>query len=114
MGVVAPAAAANPKVDAVAQFGSMLTPEQMVTAFDEALLANLRGLDPEPPSITGQAELDARIRSLGEARGYTRRPSPRGALTNADGHLLQPTAAAAWLQLRAACLLYTSPSPRDS
>ena len=102
LGVVAPAAAANPKVDAVAQLGSMLTPEQMVTAFDEALLANLRGPDHEPPSITGQAELDAHIRRLGEARGYTRRPSPSGALANADGYLLQPTAAAAWLRLRTA------------
>jgi hypothetical protein len=95
-------AAANPKIDAVAVVGPTLTLEQMVTAYDEALLPNLRAPAPNPPVITGDVELDTRIRALGEARGYTRRPEPSGALANVDRHLLQPTAASAWLQLRAA------------
>ncbi len=101
--VLAPTpATANPKVDAVVEFGAALTPEQMVRAFDEARLPNLRTSNLEPPAVTGDAELDEHIRDLGEARGYVRRPEPSGALTSADGRLLQPTAAAAWEQLQAA------------
>ena len=102
-GVLAPSpVAANPKVDAVAEFGATLTPEQMVRAFDDARLPNLQAPDLEPPTITGNAELDEHIRALGEARGYVRRPEPSGGLAYADGRLLQPTAAAAWEQLQAA------------
>ena len=94
------AAAAQTKGEAVAALD--LTAEQMVRAFDEARLPNLHAPDLEPPSITGDAELDAHIRELGEARGYIRRPEPVDSLVAVDGRLLQPAAAAAWEQLQAA------------
>lgn len=102
VGTLAPsAAAATPKHEAVAEFGATLTPEQMVRAFDHARLPNLQAPDLDPPAITGDAELDAHIRELGEARGYVRRPEPSGPLVYADGRLLQPDAAVAWEALQA-------------
>lgn len=92
--------AAQTKAEAVAALE--LTAEQMVRAFDEARLPNLHTSELEPPAITGDADLDAHIRELGEARGYIRRPEPVEPLGRADGRLLQPAAAAAWEQLQAA------------
>lgn len=93
-------ATADPKLDAVTALD--LTPEQMVRAFDQARLLNLHNPDTPPPPITGDAELDAHIRSLGEARGYERRLEPLGPLVVADGRWLQQDAALAWEQLQAA------------
>lgn len=55
-----------------------------------------------PPPITGSPEVDARIRLLAEARGYQPRLPAIGPLSVVDGQLLQPEAAAAWEQLKAA------------
>lgn len=56
----------------------------------------------EQPSITGDADLDARIWELAFARGYVLRPIASGGLTTADGVPMQPEAAAAWAELKAA------------
>ncbi|MDJ0923947.1 MAG: D-alanyl-D-alanine carboxypeptidase family protein [Acidimicrobiia bacterium] len=53
------------------------------------------------PSITGNSSIDARIRSIGEGRGYIRRPLPAGPLVNVGWLQMQPDAAEAWLELRA-------------
>jgi len=99
-GTLSPAlASAGPKEDAVAALD--LTPAQMVAAFDDARLPNLEPVS-DPPTITGDAELDDHIRTLGEARGYERRAEPAGSLAIADGRYLQPAAALAWEQLQAA------------
>ena len=77
------------------------TPDEYLATFDEALLPGLGPIG-DPPPITGNPEIDARIRELGEARGYTRRPEPTQALVRTDGAWLQPDASAAWEALQAA------------
>jgi len=91
--------AAGALEDAVA--GTAHTPDEYLATFDEALLPGLGPIGPPPP-ITGNPEIDARIRELGEARGYTRRPEPTKNLVWTDGVLLQPAASAAWEGLQAA------------
>ncbi len=76
-----------------------LSPDEFLDLFDNADLPGL-GEIVAPPAITGSAELDARIRAVGEQRGYTRRALPNRELTRVDGRLLQPEAAQAWLDLR--------------
>ncbi len=78
-----------------------LSPDEFLAIFDNAELPGLGKIGPVP-AITGDAELDARIRAIGEQRGYTRRPLPNRSLTRVDGLLLQPEAAEAWKALRAA------------
>lgn len=68
--------------------------------FAEADLPGLRATS--PPSITGNATTDSRIRSLAEGRGYRLRPVVSGTLSWADGQPLQPDAAVAWERLQAA------------
>ena len=77
-----------------------LSPEEFVAIFDHAELPGLAEIGPAP-AISGDAELDARIRAIGEQRGYKRRALPNRALTQVDGRLLQPEAAEAWQALRA-------------
>lgn len=69
--------------------------------FTEAPLENLAPIG-QAPSITGIGSVDARIRTLGEARGYVRRPLPSGSLATVSGYPMQPDAAAAWRDLEAA------------
>jgi len=93
----ATAASAGPAGDAVAATNH--TAAQYAAAFDLAVLPGLAPIGPAP-AITGNAELDARIRAIAEARGYKRRPEPNRPLVDVDGRLLQPEAAAGWATLR--------------
>ena len=97
---VATIADANPVIDALE--ATELSADELVSAFDDARLGGLQPLVGPPPSITGDAELDTRIRQLAEARGYERRAEPSIPLTFLDGHFLQPQAATAWASLRTA------------
>ncbi len=92
-------AAAGVVEDAVA--ASAHTPDEYLATFDQALLPGLADIG-DPPSITGNTEIDNRIRELGEARGYIRRPEPSRDLVWTDGVLLQPDASTAWESLQAA------------
>ncbi|GJM37261.1 MAG: hypothetical protein DHS20C19_06280 [Acidimicrobiales bacterium] len=71
--------------------------------------ANFRGVDRPPDDIydlfidiTGNADLDSRIRTLAEDRGYRRQPVANVDLVPVDGRLLQAPAAEAWEALQAA------------
>ncbi len=98
--VLVPAAASAGSVgDAVAATNH--TPAQIAASFDLALLPGLAPIG-DPPAITGDPQLDARIRSIAEARGYQRRAEPNRPLVNVGGRFLQPEAAAGWESLRAA------------
>ena len=77
------------------------TPDQFLAAFDDAELTGLAEIG-APPSITGNGQVDARIRAIGEGRGYRRRAQANAALVAVDGRQLQPAAAAAWESLQAA------------
>jgi hypothetical protein len=92
-------AAAGVVEDAVA--ATAHTPDEYLATFDHALLPGLANII-DPPSITGDAAIDNRIRELGEARGYIRRPEPNRDLVSTDGVLLQPDASTAWEALQAA------------
>ncbi len=94
---VAPASAS--RIDQAAT-DRQLTAEEMVVAFDEAILFNLAPIA-DPPTITGDAMLDDRIRAIAVMRGYQRRAEPVGGLVVTDGRLMQPEAAAAWERLQA-------------
>ena len=96
---IAAPASAN-RIDQAA-IDRQLTPEEMVVAFDEAILMNLAKIG-EPPPITGDAALDERIRAIAVMRGYERRAEPLGPLAVADGRFLQPEAAVAWESMQAA------------
>ena len=76
---VATIADANPVIDALE--ATELSANELVSAFDDARLTGLQPLVGPPPAITGDAELDARIRQLAEARGYVRRAEPSISLT---------------------------------
>lgn len=52
--------------------------------------------------ITGNSDVDLRIREAAEARGYQRRPVATAALVSVDGELLQAPAAEGWLTMQAA------------
>jgi len=93
------AASAGTVGDAVA--GTDHTPAQIAASFDLAVLPGLAPIG-DPPAITGNPQLDARIRSIAEARGYQRRAEPNRPLVSVGGKLLQPEAAAGWESLRAA------------
>ena len=95
----ATSASATVLSDAVAS--SELTPDQFLDAFDDAVLPGLADIGPAP-SISGDADLDARIRAIGEQRGYRRRPLPDRELESVGRFRLQPEAAAAWRSLQAA------------
>ena len=97
--VTVPPAGADPMRDDARD--RELSPEQMVVGFDEAILDNLAPVG-DLPAITGDSDLDARIRAIAVLRGYERRPEPAGPLTVVDGRFLQPHAANGWKQLQAA------------
>lgn len=88
-------------VPAAADELPQFTGDEFNQMFTEAPLENLAPIGPVP-AITGSASTDARIRTLGEARGYVRRPLPAGPLVYVSGYPMQPTAAAAWNDLKAA------------
>ncbi|MCP4306916.1 MAG: hypothetical protein GY788_18965, partial [bacterium] len=77
------------------------TDDEFNDLFTNATLENLAPLE-VPPAITGNASVDQRIREIGEARGYVRRPLPAGQLTSVSGYPMQPSAVAAWKELKAA------------
>ena len=62
----------------------------------------------DPPTITGNSQADARVRSLAEARGYKLTSTPMGAIQKLDepllygDDLLQSRAAIAWQDLKQA------------
>lgn len=91
-------AAAGVVEDAVA--ATAHTADEYLATFDQALLPGLAIIG-DPPSITGNIDTDDRIRELGEARGYIRRPEPSQGLVWTDGVLLQPDASSAWEALQA-------------
>lgn len=72
-----------------------------VSLFDDGPLP---GTEPRPeaPSITGDAEADARLRAMAEARGYVLRPTPSVDLATVDGWPVQEPVVAAWEALQAA------------
>lgn len=78
-----------------------LTADEFLDAFDDAELDGLAPIGPAPV-ITGNPDVDERIRRIGENRGYRRRPGPARPLVRVDGRLLQPEAAAAWESLQQA------------
>ncbi|MEQ8840751.1 MAG: S-layer homology domain-containing protein [Acidimicrobiales bacterium] len=96
-----PAAAVDVDEVAAAVRATNFTPDEFLAAFDNAELSGLGPIG-APPSITGNAEVDARIRGIGEGRGYKRRAQANVGLVAVDGRQLQAGAAAAWESLQAA------------
>ena len=81
--------------------------DQFNQVFNEADLANLTFIEGTAlPVITGEPEIDTRIRKIAEQRGYRHRPEvlDRNQLVFVEGsqHLLQARAAQAYLELKAA------------
>ncbi len=76
------------------------TGDQFAEIFRSAPLQVAAPTEPPPP-ITGDVDLDTRIRSMAEAKGYVRQPEATGELVWVDGSLLQVDAAAAWRELAA-------------
>ncbi len=78
--------------------------DQFKALYDHAVSHVLPNL--EPPAgrleITGVAEVDERIWDIATTRGYILRPVAGDGLGSADGVPMQPQAAAAWEELRAA------------
>jgi len=74
--------------------------------WNRAILPAVTAVEPAgagwPDVITGDPELDARIVEQAEARGYRRQSVPVGALVDVGSWQLQPAAALAWEELRAA------------
>ena len=85
---------------ATAQTEVDYTPDQFNRLFDGAPLSGVAPVG-AAPAITGDAEIDARIRAIAQDRGYRRRPVASGALASVDGFPAQPTAAEAWRSMRA-------------
>lgn len=79
------------------------TGEEFQALYEYAVANTLPNLNPPPgqSTITGNAELDARIWEAAFARGYVLRPYADGGLVSVDGVTMQPQAAEAWRQLRA-------------
>ncbi len=71
--------------------------------FDSASLPGVNASE-EAPAITGDSDLDARIRGLAEDRGYRLRGVVTAELSHVDGVALHPDAAEAWVSLRDAAL----------
>ena len=81
--LVATPATADPVTEALK--ATDLSPDELMAAFDDAILTGLQPMIGPAPSITGNADLDNRIRELAEARGYERRAEPSIPLTRIDG-----------------------------
>jgi hypothetical protein len=81
------------------------TGDEFTALYDYAVDDVLTNLDPpgERLSVTGDDELDRRIWEIAIARGYVLRPlAGQEDLASADGVPMQPQAAAAWAELKAA------------
>ena len=86
-----------------------VAPETYLSMFDNA---DLRGIvRPDDAvydlfvEITGNSEVDQRVRDAAEARGYTRRPVVTVDLVPVDGRRLRAPAAEAWTAMKAAARL---------
>ncbi len=86
---------------ALAQELPVFTDDEFNDLFTNATLDNLAPIGPAP-AMTGNGTVDARIRAVGEARGYVRRPLPAGPLASVSGLSMQPSAVAAWTELKTA------------
>ena len=79
--------------------------ETYLAMYDEATLRGVEQTQAEVYDlfidITGNEELDLRIREIAEFRGYIRQPLAAAELVPVDGRLLQPPAAEAWEALQA-------------
>jgi hypothetical protein len=80
------------------------TGDQFKALYDHAVEHVLGNLVPprERHPVTGDEELDNRIWEIAAARGYSMRPEAGPDLGSADGVPMQPEAAKAWLELKAA------------
>lgn len=78
--------------------------DQFQALYDYAVGHELGNLVPpgEPQPITGDEELDTRIREIADARGYVMRPEAGPSLVSVDGVPMQPEAAKAWSELKTA------------
>lgn len=76
------------------------TDSEFQRVFDSVDLPGVAPAGPAP-SITGDIDLDARIRLLAEDRGYRLRPTADTELVDVEGVLLHPDAAEAWRALQA-------------
>lgn len=77
--------------------------DQFQAIYDHAVETALANLDPPggQVSITGSADVDARIWQIAFERGYVLRPTANGGLVSVDGVRMQSQAAAAWRDLKA-------------
>lgn len=84
----------------------VIEPAAYLAIFDDAALRGVERPDDEVYDlfieITGDRDLDLRIRDAAEARGYTRRPVASAELVAVDGRRLQAPAAEAWTAMKAA------------
>lgn len=90
--------------DAQADEFPVYTGDQFKELYDYAVGNELPGLS-QPAGqlpVTGDAALDERIWQIAFDRGYVLRPIASGDLATVDGVPMQPQAAAAWTQLKAA------------
>ena len=97
--VVAPAPAGAEDVEFPTYSG-----DQFKALYEHAMEYVLGNLVPpgERHPVTGDEDLDVRIWEIATARGYVMRPEAGPDLVRADGVPMQPEAAAAWLELKAA------------
>ena len=75
--VMALASIAGPSTLAAAEELPPFIGDEFADLFNTATLDNLAPIG-AAPSITGSSSIDARIRTIGESRGYLRRPLPGG------------------------------------
>lgn len=97
---LAPSSAASAQTDEFPVY----TGDQFKELYDYAVANELPGLS-QPTgqlSVTGDTSLDERIWQIAFERGYELRPIASGDMATADGVPMQPQAAAAWAQLKAA------------
>lgn len=78
--------------------------DEFKALYDYAVEHTLGNLQPSTArqEVTGDEELDRRIWEIAFERGYVMRPEAGPGITSADGVSMQPEAAAAWLELKAA------------
>lgn len=86
---------------AAAQTFPDYTSQDFVDLYDSLSLPNTTQIA-TPPSITGDAAADARIRSIAESRGYRLRTQAGGGLVSVSGQSVQPPVASAWGQMSSA------------
>jgi hypothetical protein len=98
------ALAIAPPADAQTDEFPVYTGDQFKELYDYAVVNKLPGLSQPTDQlpVTGDGALDDRIWEIAFARGYVLRPLASGNLVSADGVPMQPQAAAAWGELKAA------------